>query len=99
VLNRTEVLGQGAAWAVLHKHIFAPWRGVSDSVTRRRGAGGGEGMGAIEATLDAIAAACGGACQVVAICGRNKKLARRLQGRCAAAPARPVACVKGAVRF
>lgn len=38
-------------------------------------------MGAIEATLDAIAAACGGACQVVAICGRNKKLARRLHSR------------------
>lgn len=38
-------------------------------------------MGAIEATLDAIATACGGACQVVAICGRNKKLARRLQNR------------------
>jgi len=43
-------------------------------------------MGAIEATLDAIAAACGGACQVVAICGRNKKLARRLQNRWAARP-------------
>ncbi|KAK9840829.1 hypothetical protein WJX81_007551 [Elliptochloris bilobata] len=43
--------------------------------------GGGEGMGAIEATLEAIATACGGACQVVAICGRNKKLARRLQNR------------------
>ena len=38
-------------------------------------------MGAIEATLDAIATACRGACQVVAICGRNKKLARRLQNR------------------
>ena len=38
-------------------------------------------MGAIETTLDAIATACGGACQVVAICGRNKKLARRLQSR------------------
>ena len=38
-------------------------------------------MGAIEATLDAIATACGGACQVVAICGRNKKLAWRLQNR------------------
>ena len=38
-------------------------------------------MGAIEATLEAIATACGGACQVVAICGRNKKLARRLQSR------------------
>lgn len=48
-------------------------------------AGGGEGMGAIEATLDAIATACGGACQVVAICGRNKKLARRLQNRRACA--------------
>ena len=47
----------------------------------RRIAGGGEGMGAIEATLDAIATACGGACQVVAICGRNRKLARRLQNR------------------
>ncbi len=45
------------------------------------GAGGGEGMGAIEATLDAIATACGGACQVVAICGRNKRLVRRLEDR------------------
>jgi len=94
--DRIEVLGQGAASAGSNEQLCATWRGVSGSVTRRRGAGGGEGMGAIEATLDAIAAACGGACQVVAICGRNKKLARRLQGRWAAAPARPLASMKGA---
>lgn len=44
--------------------------------------GGGEGMGAIEQTLDALDARLGGACQVVAICGRNKALTERLQRRC-----------------
>ena len=43
--------------------------------------GGGEGMGAIEKTLDALDATLGGACQVVAICGRNKALMQRLQDR------------------
>ncbi|BDA40481.1 probable monogalactosyldiacylglycerol synthase, chloroplas [Coccomyxa sp. Obi] len=43
--------------------------------------GGGEGMGAIEQTLDALDARLGGACQVVAICGRNKALIERLQLR------------------
>ena len=44
-------------------------------------AGGGEGMGAIEQTLDALDDRLGGACQVVAICGRNKALIERLQNR------------------
>ncbi len=44
--------------------------------------GGGEGMGAIEQILDALDARLGGACQVVAICGRNKALIERLQQRC-----------------
>lgn len=39
-------------------------------------------MGAIEQTLDALDARLGGACQVVAICGRNKALIQRLQTRC-----------------
>ena len=39
-------------------------------------------MGAIEQILDALDARLGGACQVVAICGRNKALIERLQRRC-----------------
>ncbi len=39
-------------------------------------------MGAIEQTLDALDDRLGGACQVVAICGRNKALIERLQNRC-----------------
>lgn len=44
--------------------------------------GGGEGMGAIEKTLQALDERVGGACQVVAICGRNKALIERLSDRC-----------------
>ncbi|CAL5225228.1 g8016 [Coccomyxa viridis] len=43
--------------------------------------GGGEGMGAIEKTLEALDERVGGACQVVAICGRNKALIERLSNR------------------
>jgi len=45
--------------------------------------GGGEGMGAIEKTLQALDERVGGACQVVAICGRNKALIERLSNRSA----------------
>lgn len=41
-------------------------------------------MGAIEQTLDALDDRVGGACQAVAICGRNKALIQRLQSRCVA---------------
>jgi hypothetical protein len=52
------------------------------SERRRVGtAGGGEGMGAIEATCEALAEDMGASCQVVAVCGRNKKLIDRLQAR------------------
>eukprot|EP01024_Parvocaulis_polyphysoides_P047388 TRINITY_DN44928_c0_g1_i4.p2 TRINITY_DN44928_c0_g1~~TRINITY_DN44928_c0_g1_i4.p2 ORF type:complete len:389 (+),score=76.00 TRINITY_DN44928_c0_g1_i4:1-1167(+) len=43
--------------------------------------GGGEGMGKIEATVDAIAAKVGASCQVVVICGRNKSLVQKLQSK------------------
>ena len=43
--------------------------------------GGGEGMGAIEPTIQALADTVGSACQVVAICGRNKRLIKRLQDK------------------
>ena len=39
-------------------------------------------MGAIEKTLQALDERVGGACQVVAICGRNKTLIQRLSNRC-----------------
>ncbi len=39
-------------------------------------------MGAIEKTLHALDERVGGACQVVAICGRNKTLIERLSNRC-----------------
>lgn len=45
------------------------------------GAGGGEGMGAIEKTIQALADQVGSACQVVAICGRNKGLIKRLEAK------------------
>lgn len=45
------------------------------------GAGGGEGMGAIEQTLQALDEQAGGSFQVVAVCGRNKALIQRLQDR------------------
>ena len=45
-------------------------------------AGGGEGMGAIEKTLQALDDRVGGGCQVVAVCGRNKALIQRLNHRC-----------------
>ena len=44
-------------------------------------AGGGEGMGRIEDTTAAISKAVGPDCQVVAICGRNRKLVARMQAR------------------
>ena len=44
-------------------------------------AGGGEGMGAIEKTIQALADQVGPACQVVAICGRNKGLIKRLEAK------------------
>jgi hypothetical protein len=40
-------------------------------------------MGAIEQTLEALAEDMGASCQVVAVCGRNKKLVEKLQARCA----------------
>lgn len=43
--------------------------------------GGGEGMGKLEQIVDAIATEVGSACQVVVICGRNKKLVKRLEER------------------
>ncbi|KAK9817389.1 hypothetical protein WJX74_006644 [Apatococcus lobatus] len=41
--------------------------------------GGGEGMGPVEKTVDAIAAQLGSKCQLIVIAGRNKKLVKRLQ--------------------
>ena len=38
-------------------------------------------MGAIAATVDAIARHVGSACQLVVVCGRNKKLVQTLQAR------------------
>eukprot|EP00891_Asterochloris_glomerata_P005998 jgi/Astpho2/5998/fgenesh1_pm.00084_%23_5_t len=43
--------------------------------------GGGEGMGPVERTVTALAQQVGAACQVVVICGRNKRLVRRLEAR------------------
>lgn len=43
--------------------------------------GGGEGMGAIEKIVQALASQVGPACQVVAVCGRNKGLIKRLEGK------------------
>ena len=43
--------------------------------------GGGEGMGAIEKNIQALADQVGPACQVVAICGRNKALIKRLEAK------------------
>lgn len=40
--------------------------------------GGGEGMGPVEKTVDALAATLGAACQVVVVCGRNAKLVEKL---------------------
>lgn len=41
--------------------------------------GGGEGMGGLEATVDALEKSVGGGCQVVVVCGRNEKLAKRIR--------------------
>lgn len=43
--------------------------------------GGGEGMGAIEKNIQALVNQVGPACQVVAICGRNQALIKRLQAK------------------
>ncbi|DBB01119.1 hypothetical protein WJX77_006919 [Trebouxia sp. C0004] len=43
--------------------------------------GGGEGMGAIEKIVQALIEQVGPACQVVAICGRNKGLIKRLEAK------------------
>lgn len=42
---------------------------------------GGEGMGPVERTCVAIAEACGAEVQLAVVCGRNVKLADRLNGR------------------
>lgn len=39
-------------------------------------------MGAIEKTVNAIVEKVGPQCQLVVICGRNKKLVDKLQSRC-----------------
>ena len=38
-------------------------------------------MGAIEKTVEAVVEKVGAKCQLVVICGRNKKLADRLKSR------------------
>mmetsp|Transcript_11083 Transcript_11083/g.19268 ORF Transcript_11083/g.19268 Transcript_11083/m.19268 type:complete len:383 (+) Transcript_11083:53-1201(+) len=43
--------------------------------------GGGEGMGALEATVDQLDLQLGSQAQVVVICGRNKKLLERLSAK------------------
>jgi 1,2-diacylglycerol 3-beta-galactosyltransferase len=43
--------------------------------------GGGEGMGKLEVTVDQIAEKLGGSCQVVVICGRNRKLLESLRAK------------------
>lgn len=46
-------------------------------------------MGAIETTCQALAEDMGARCQVVAVCGRNKKLIQRLQARFGPLPTPP----------
>jgi 1,2-diacylglycerol 3-beta-galactosyltransferase len=41
--------------------------------------GGGEGMGPVEKTVDALAANLGAECQLVVVCGRNERLVTKLQ--------------------
>ena len=43
--------------------------------------GGGEGMGPVEKTVDALAASLGAACQVVVVCGRNANLVNKLSSK------------------
>jgi 1,2-diacylglycerol 3-beta-galactosyltransferase len=43
--------------------------------------GGGEGMGPVEKTVDALAATLGASCQVVVVCGRNAKLVETLSNK------------------
>ena len=43
--------------------------------------GGGEGMGPVEKTVDALAATLGASCQVVVVCGRNAKLVEKLSSK------------------
>jgi len=43
--------------------------------------GGGEGMGPVEATVDALAAELGAACQLVVVCGRNARLVNKLSNK------------------
>lgn len=44
--------------------------------------GGGEGMGPVEKTVDALAKVIGADCQVVVVCGRNAKLVEKLKAKC-----------------
>ncbi len=43
--------------------------------------GGGEGMGPVEKTVDGLASNIGADCQVIVICGRNKKLVEKLSNK------------------
>jgi 1,2-diacylglycerol 3-beta-galactosyltransferase len=43
--------------------------------------GGGEGMGPVEATVEALAARVGAGCQLVVVCGRNQGLVDRLNAK------------------
>lgn len=43
--------------------------------------GGGEGMGPVEKTVDAVAAEVGAGCQLVVICGRNQRLVDKLRSK------------------
>lgn len=41
--------------------------------------GGGEGMGPVEQTVDAVASQIGTATQLVVVCGRNARLVQKLK--------------------
>ena len=43
--------------------------------------GGGEGMGPVERTVDALCSVIGADCQVVVVCGRNAKLVEKLSSK------------------
>jgi 1,2-diacylglycerol 3-beta-galactosyltransferase len=43
--------------------------------------GGGEGMGPVERTVDALASVVGADCQIVVVCGRNARLVQRLSSK------------------
>ncbi|MEW5300952.1 MAG: hypothetical protein WDW36_003840 [Sanguina aurantia] len=97
-LNEDQISTYGLPIRPIFSKRLAPKRslkrqlGLDPDVPAILLVGGGEGMGALEVTVEQMALKLGTRCQMVVICGRNKKLLDRIQGTQHASGMRVLAC-------